>query len=172
MSYLAYLIDKIVSTEGDYLFPDDLESYLEGYVPDKNIPLDTYQKIFNLSHKDLEQVYKEGYTAYLNGEYAESCEVFRWLIFFNPFVSKFWFSLGASLHMCENYAKALHAYSVTALLRDHDPYPHYYAYICYTLMDDPIEAGKALELAWERSKHRPAYKELREEILSLRNQYR
>lgn len=171
MSYLDYLLEKITSSyKGGYPFPDNLESYLSGYLPNQDLPLDTYQKLFKISSEDLERVYKEGYTAYLNKQYEESTETFRWLVFFNPFVSKFWFSLGASLHMSKLYPQALHAYGVTATLRDKDPYPHYYAYICYTLMNNPIDAGKALEAAWERSKHNSAYQALKEEILEIRNQ--
>lgn len=169
-SYLNYLLEKIASShKEEYPFPDDLESYLSGYIPNKDIPLDTYQKVFKISAEDLERVYKEGYTAYLNQQYEESSTIFRWLVFFNPFVSKFWFSLGASLHMRTLYSEALHAYGVTAILREKDPYPHYYAYICYTLMDKPQEADKALELAWQRAKHHHAYQDLKAEILHIKN---
>ncbi|WP_100934122.1 SycD/LcrH family type III secretion system chaperone [Candidatus Chlamydia corallus] len=169
MSYLNYLLKKIAaSSKEDFPFPDNLESYLEGHVPDKNIALDTYQKIFKISSEDLEKVYKEGYQAYLDKDYAKSIDVFRWLVFFNPFVSKFWFSLGASLHMDQQYPQALHAYGVTAVLRDKDPYPHYYAYICYTLTNEHEEAEKALELAWVRVQHKPLYNELKEEIIDIR----
>ncbi len=171
MSYLEFLLEKITSdAELGYPFPDDLESYLEGYYPNKDIPLDTFQKIFKVSFEDLERVYKEGYHAYVHHHYQESTEAFRWLVFFNPFVSKYWFSLGASLHMSKQYEKALHAYSVTALLRDKDPYPHYYAYICYTLMDQHEEARKALDMAWDRVKHNPVYQELKEELLAIKQE--
>lgn len=170
MSYLAYLLEKVAaSSKEDFPFPDDLESYLAGYFPNQDLPLDTYQKLFKISSEELERVYKEGYNAYLNKEYQVSSETFRWLVFFNPFVSKFWFSLGASLHVSKLYPQALHAYAVTALLRDKDPYPHYYAYICYTLMDEHENANKALELAWERAKHHSAYQELKAEILDIKN---
>ncbi|EPP34587.1 type III secretion low calcium response chaperone LcrH/SycD [Chlamydia ibidis] len=170
MSYLTYLLERIAhQSQEDFPFPDDLENYLRGFFPDKGVPLDTYQKVFKIPSEDLEKVYKEGYNLYLDKKYEESISVFRWLVFFNPFISKFWFSLGASLHMSGEYSQALHAYGVTALLRDKDPYPHYYAYICYTLIDDKEEADKALESAWERSKHHPAYAELKEEILNIKN---
>ncbi|WP_201456244.1 SycD/LcrH family type III secretion system chaperone [Chlamydia sp. 17-3921] len=170
MSHLAYLLKKISDkSKEEFPFPDDLTSYLEGFIPNKDFCLDTYQKLFKISSEDLEKVYKEGYNAYINKEYQESSQIFRWLVFFNPFVSKFWFSLGASLHMYGKYLEALHAYSVTALLRDKDPYPHYYAYICYTLMEQFEEANKALEMAWKRVQRQPAYKELKEEILDIRN---
>lgn len=170
MSYLSYLLEKIASqSKENYPFPEDLAKYLKGYVPNQDISLDTYQKIFKVTCEDLERVYKEGYNAYLNKQYKESCLIFRWLVFFNPFVSKFWFSLGAALHMDAQYPQALHAYGVTALLRDKDPHPHYYAYICYTLMEQTEEADKALEMAWERAQRQPAYHDLKEEILSIRN---
>lgn len=92
MRHLAYLLDKIARSYHHMCpLPDNMEAYFENYIPNKDIPLDTYQKIFKLSSEDLEQVYKEGYNAYLQGDYEESSTAFYWLIFFNPFVSKFWF---------------------------------------------------------------------------------
>lgn len=167
MSYLSYLLNKIsASSNEEYPFPDDLEEFLKDFFPDANVQLDTYQRIFNLSSEDLERVYKEGYAAYQQKDYQESITIFRWLVFFNPFVSKFWFSLGAALHMNQDLSTALHAYAVTAMLRNHDPYPHYYAYVCYTLLHQHDEAEKALNMALERAKH-PTYRELKEEILDI-----
>ena len=70
MRYLAYILDKISKTHPHmYPLPDDMEAYFDKYIPNKDIPLDTYQKVFKLSAEDLERVYKEGYQAYLQGEY-------------------------------------------------------------------------------------------------------
>ena len=170
MRYLAYILDKISKTHPHmYPLPDDMEAYFDKYIPNKDIPLDTYQKVFKLSAEDLERVYKEGYQAYLQGEYEESSTAFYWLVFFNPFVSKFWLSLGASLHMRQKYPQALHAYGVAALLREKDPYPHYYAYVCYTLLNNPEEAEKALDLAWQKAKLSSSYNALKEEILAIKS---
>lgn len=47
MSYLSYLLEKIASqSKENYPFPEDLAKYLEGYVPNQDISLDTYQKNF------------------------------------------------------------------------------------------------------------------------------
>lgn len=168
MSYLSYLLNKIsASSKEDYPFPDNLEEFLKDFFPNKDIPLDTYQNIFNLSSEDLERVYQEGYIAYQNQNYQESITFFRWLVFFNPFISKFWFSLGAALHMNKELQAALHAYAVTAILRDKDPYPHYYAYVCYSLLNQSHEAAKALDLALDLAKRQPIYRELKEEILDI-----
>lgn len=170
MSHLTYLLEKIsAASKEDYPFPDDLEVFLKDFIPNRNSPLDTYQTIFNLSSDDLELVYKEGYVAYQQKDYEESSAIFRWLIFFNPFISKYWLSLGSSLHMRGDYHGALHAYAVTALLKDSDPYPHYYAHICYTLLDQPEEAEKALDMALQLTHHHPQYRDLKEEILDIQH---
>lgn len=168
MSYLSCLLNRISeSSQEEFPFPDNLEEFLKDFFPNKDVPLDTFQSIFNVSSEDLEHVYKEGYTAYQNQNYEESVTIFRWLVFFNPFVSKFWFSLGAALHMNNDLQAALHSYAVTAMLRDTDPYPHYYAYVCYTLLNQSHEASKALNMALDRAKHQPIYRELKEEILDI-----
>lgn len=168
MSHLTYLLDKIISSsKEDYPFPDDLEAFLKDFFPDANSTLDTYQTIFKISNEDLEKVYQEGYIAYQQHAYENSASIFRWLIFFNPFITKFWLSLGSSLHMKQDYHGALHAYAVSALLEDTNPYPHYYAHLCYTFLNQPQEAAKALNIALQLTHLRPKYRELREEILNI-----
>lgn len=169
MSHLNYVLDKIIDNLGYNPFPNNLESYLENYIPNTDFIFDTFQQTFKLPYSDLEKIYKEGYEAYLNHDYENSTLMFRWLVFFNPFVSKFWFSLGASLHMNQAYEQALHAYAATAVLRQYDPYPHYYAYICYDLLENEQDAIKALDIAWEKAKNNSLYSELKEEILEIKN---
>lgn len=149
-------------------FPDDLEAYLDNFLPNDIMKHDTLQKAFKISTNDLERIYSETYQEYLQENYKESSFGFRWLVFFNPFISKFWFALAASLQMEKNYLKALHAYSVSAILRPEDPYPHYYAYICYIALNNDEEANKALELAWIKCQKNPIYEELKDEILILK----
>ncbi|WP_213318176.1 SycD/LcrH family type III secretion system chaperone [Chlamydiifrater volucris] len=168
MKALSLLLERISQqTKEVFPFPDNLEEYLQDFFPDPTVGLDTYQKIFNVSDEELELIYKEAYQAYLDRNYPESTLTFRWLIFFNPFISKFWFSLGASLQMEKNFEKAIHAYAVTAIFRNKDPYPHYYAHICYKLLNVEPEATKALNMAWIRATT-PRYRELREEILAIK----
>ena len=71
--------------------------------------------------------------------------------------------------MRQKYPQALHAYGVAALLREKDPYPHYYAYVCYTLLNNPEEAEKALDLAWQKAKLSSSYNALKEEILAIKS---
>ncbi|WP_213357528.1 SycD/LcrH family type III secretion system chaperone [Chlamydiifrater phoenicopteri] len=169
MNTLSLLLERIsLQSKEAFPFPENLEDYLEDFFPNPSTGLDTYQKIFNVSNEELELIYKEAYQEYLSGNYPLSTAAFRWLIFFNPFISKFWFSLGASLQMEKNFKKAIHAYAVTAIFRNKDPYPHYYAHLCYKLLNIEPEATKALEMAWDRATA-PKYKELREELLAIKH---
>lgn len=169
MKSLKALLKRISQQrKEDYPFPEDLETYLDNFFPHDLMKHDTLQKTFKISSNELERIYKEAYEEYLQANYKESIFVFRWLVFFNPFISKFWFALAASLQMEKNYKKALHAYSVSAILRPEDPYAHYYAYVCYTMLNDYEEANKALELAWIKCQKNPIYEELKEEILMLK----
>ncbi len=169
MKSLDLLLKKISQQrKEDYPFPEDLESYLDKFFPNDLMKHDTLQKTFKISINELEKIYKEAYEEYLQENYQESSFVFRWLVFFNPFISKFWFALAASLQMEKKYEKALHSYSVVAILRPDDPYSHYYAYICYTALNNYEEANKALELAWLKCQNNPTYEELKDEIFMLK----
>lgn len=165
MSHLNALLENIIQQHSEHNpLPDDLETYLRDFVPDPKAPIKTYQQIFRIPSDSLEKVYREGYNLYQNMRYEDSTMSFRWLIFFNPFVSKFWIALGASLHMQQDFPSALHAYAVAALLRPKNPYPHYYAYICYSLLQDTENANKARELAIEKSRYHNEYRDLYDEL--------
>ncbi|MEG0036930.1 MAG: SycD/LcrH family type III secretion system chaperone [Victivallaceae bacterium] len=170
MQALNQLLEKIAKQKKtSYPFPDDLERYMQDFVPSELMKEETFQKVFKITTEELERVYKEGYGFYLNENYSQSITIFRWLVFFNPYVSKFWIALGSSLHMSKEYEKALHAYGITAILRTQDPSPHYYAYACYSLLEEREEAEKALEIAWEKSQS-PIYEKIRSQILKIKKQ--
>jgi len=147
--------------------PEDLEAHLEKFLPTQ-MKSETLQKAFGISGFELEEVYAEAHMHYAQDAFLEAATAFRWLVFFNTFVPKYWMGLAASLQMLEKYDKALHAYALSALLDSHNPYPHFHAYECYVELNNKEDADKALELAYRRTQGKAAYTQLRNEIQSLK----
>jgi len=97
-----------------------------------------------ISEDEVEQFYAYAFAQYGTGNWSEAADVFRVLCTRRPLEARFWFGLGAALQESESYSDALHAWSMAALLRDEDPFPHFHAAECYFSMEDKEEAVKAL----------------------------
>lgn len=108
---------------------------------------ETMQAHCSLSVYEMEQIYAQGYHHYQNNLLDEAENAFRLLVWLNPYKSKYWMGLAATLQMVAKYEEALHAYAVCTLLDEKNPYPHYHALNCYLALDDREEAKKALDCA-------------------------
>ena len=168
---LKELIRRIaLNRQEDFPFPEDLEAYLDDFVPNMLLKSDTLQQAFGVSGYEMEEVYYEAYRFYQEDIYLKSSTAFRWLILLNPFVDKYWKGLAASLQLLGKYEKALHAYAMAALLDSDNPYPHFHAYECYEDMQNPEDAEKALDLAYQRTLGNEAYRDLQVEIETCKKQ--
>lgn len=162
---LKELIYRISAQQRENLpFPENLEAYLDDFVPNVLLKSGTLQQAFGVTGYEMEEIYCEAYRLYQEDIYIESATAFRWLVLLNPFEAKYWKGLAASLQLLEKYEKALHAYAMAALLDSDNPYPHFHAYECYDSMDLPQEGEKALELAYTRAVNQAIYRNLQEEI--------
>lgn len=172
MTKLKELIKRIAKKRGeDFPFPEDIEAFTADFIPNALLKSETLQIAFEISEEEMEELYAEGYAFYEEGKYIQSADTFRWLVLLNPFYMKYWMGLGASQQLLKLYEKALHSYAAAALLDSSSPYPHFYAYECYTHMDEEEEAQKALHLAEQRA-HGVKYHALKEEIASLQGESR
>ncbi len=118
----------------------------------------TLQEVKGFSDEQMEAIYSIGYNLYQVGKYQDAVQVFSWLGVFNPFMSKYWLGLGASLQMLKNFENALNAYAVAAITSvPEDPVPHLHAGECYLGMDNLDEAAKAFQMAVDFSKDKPQY---------------
>lgn len=168
---LKELIRRIaIGRKEEFPFPDDLESYLDEFVPNTLLKSDTLQRAFGVSNYEMEEVYSEAYRFYQEDIYLESSAAFRWLVLLNPFVAKYWQGLAASLQLLGKYEKALHAYAMVALLDCDNPYPHFHAYTCYCDLHNPEDADKALDLAYQRTLGKEIYRDLQHEIETCKKQ--
>lgn len=162
---LKELIRRIaLNRQEDFPFPDDLDTYLDGFVPNTLLKSDTLQRAFGVTNYEMEEVYSEAYRLYQEDIYLESSTAFRWLVLLNPFAAKYWKGLAASLQLLGKYEKALHAYAMVALLDSDNPYPHFHAYECYEDLQNKDDAEKALELAYQRTLGKESYRDLQQEI--------
>lgn len=104
-----------------------------------------------LSESEVEQFYAYGFAQYNQGNWSEAADVFRLLCTRRPMEPRFWFGLAATLQESGSYVDAVHAWAMTALLKDEDPLPHYHAAECYFSLKNTQEGAKALQLASTRA---------------------
>ncbi|BDV01937.1 hypothetical protein TDMWS_20220 [Thermodesulfomicrobium sp. WS] len=119
----------------------------------------TLQEVKGFSDEQMEAIYSVAYNLYQAGKYGDAVQVFSWLGMFNPFVSKYWLGLGASLQMAKDFEKALNAYAVASVTSSpKDPVPHLHAAECYLGMGNIGEAMKALQMAVDFSTGKPEHR--------------
>ena len=165
---LKQLIQRIAANrQEEFPFPENLETYLEDFIPNTLLKSETLQRAFEVSSYEMEEIYSEAYRLYDRANYLESSTTFRWLVLLNPFIGKYWIGLAASLQLLEKYEKALHAYAIAALIESENPYPHFHAYECYGALKNREEAKKALDSAYRRTIGKTAYQHLQDELLTL-----
>lgn len=126
----------------------------------KDEPLN--QKDF--SSEDVAVLYSLGYSLYEAGDYAHSKEIFQQLVVSKPLEQKHWFGLGSILQLEGNYNKALVAWSMSALIVDEDPLPHFHAAECLISLKQWSEAAKALKASKKRITASPEHLEIKDKI--------
>src|SRR5262245_36895773 len=107
---LNELIRRIsLDRKEEFPFPEDLETYLEDFIPNTLLKNETLQQAFGVTPYEMEEIYTEAYAFYQDDNYLESSTGFRWLVLLNPFKPHYWMGLAASLQLMQKYEKALHA---------------------------------------------------------------
>lgn len=124
----------------------ELKGLIEDVALDRLLKNGSVQKTLGISAEQMEGLYEEGFVHYEAERYARAAQVFRWLLYLDPYVVKFWMGLGACQQMEKRFEKALEAYAMAAMLDCEDPAPHAYAYECYVALGDEENADKAKEL--------------------------
>lgn len=163
---LKELIKKLANNQlQDFTF----EQYLQDFIPNVLLKSDTLQQAYGIKDIEMEEMYRQAYELYQQDCFSDAVIIYQWLVILNPFVNKYWLGLAANRQMLKDYENALKAYAIILLIDDIDPYPHYYAYECYTAMGEPDEAHKALKLADERAALHTIYQPLRKQIRNLLN---
>jgi len=150
VSKIEEVIARVGKMRGeDNPFPDDLDAYLEDFIPNKLLKSETLKLAFDIPDDEMEELYAEAYTLYADDEFKAASNGFRFLIILDPYQPRFWMGLGACLQLLQRFEKALQAYAVVTLLDHTNPAPHLYAHDCYKAIGNEKEALIAIELAKE-----------------------
>lgn len=165
---LKELIAHFTEKEKTGTLPENLQTYLDDFIPNVLAKSETLQQAYGITTKEMEELYAKAYEFYQSNKYQEAFSLFRWLLIFNPFIQKYWMGFAASQQLLKLYEGALHGYAVAALLQDENPYPHFHAYECYMSLENREEALKALEEASELAAANSTYFALNQEILQLK----
>jgi type III secretion system low calcium response chaperone LcrH/SycD len=99
------------------------------------------------TEEELSTLYTAAHQYYETGDYKKAGDLFSLLAKAAPFEPHYWRGLASSQQMQKNYKDALHAWSVAAILHEHDPWVHFHAAECLISEGDAKEAAKALDLA-------------------------
>lgn len=118
---------------------------------------------------ELSSLYSAAHQCYVTGDFKKACDLFTVLAKAAPFESHYWRGLASSQQMQKNYRAALHAWSVAAILHEHDPWIHFHAAECLISEGETREAAKALDMAESQCLQNDA--ELREKIALLKTLY-
>jgi type III secretion system low calcium response chaperone LcrH/SycD len=165
---LRELLQKIADgRDGESLFPEDLDSFLEDFVPNVLLKNETLQRAFSITDQEMRELYKLAYKHYQAKNYSLAFEHYRFFVILNPFETSYWMGYGACLQLLKQPEKALAAYATCTLLDEYDPICHYHAYECYMAMDNAEEARKALALAYEICGHEQKHLALKNHIKML-----
>jgi len=121
------------------------------------------RKHFNVQEQWI--LYTSAYQFYEAGQYAQASSLFTQLILAAPLEEKYWRGLASSRQMEKSYQEALSAWSMTALLVESDPFPHFHAAECLLTLEEREEALKALAMAKARLKESDHF--LRDKITTL-----
>ncbi len=93
---------------------------------------------------EQEAIYTSAFSHYENGEYPAAADFFTHLVLCDPYSEKYWRGLASARQMEGKYEDALHAWSLSAIIAEGDPWPHFHAAECLLSLGNKSEASKAL----------------------------
>ncbi|MCP5492013.1 MAG: tetratricopeptide repeat protein [Chlamydiales bacterium] len=124
-----------------------------------------------MTSEDLSVLYNLAQGLYDVGDYAKAREIFQYLTLNKPFESKHWMGLASVLQMEKNYANALTAWSMLAVLLGEDPLPHFHAADCLWMLGEGEKAMLALDEAERHLDGSTYHQDLKEKIAVLKKQW-
>jgi len=120
----------------------------------------SFQKMMGISEEAMESKFKYGQVCYRKQDFESAKEVFAYLSMLNPYVQKFWMSLGSAQIRLEAFEDAITSYTVASTLNEKDPRPHYCSAFAYVSLGQSDEAEQSLKMAIEIAKRDDAHREL------------
>ena len=123
------------------------------------------EEISPVSSDQEQGLYAMAFEIYQKKDYRGAAKLFTQLILTNPFSPDYWRGLASAKQMAREYIASLHAWGLTALLNEADPFSHFHAAECYFKVGETEEGLKALDAALDLSSEHP---ELVEKIEALK----
>ncbi|PIS00299.1 MAG: hypothetical protein COT84_08250 [Chlamydiae bacterium CG10_big_fil_rev_8_21_14_0_10_35_9] len=91
--------------------------------------------------------FSKGMQALESNDLLQAIDIFRSLVIQHPDEKDYWYCLASCLQKTSQYELALKAWAMTELLNESDPFPSYFAAICYYHLKNPQEGLKAIRFA-------------------------
>jgi type III secretion system low calcium response chaperone LcrH/SycD len=107
----------------------------------------TWQLLMGITSAELELHYTQAYEAYSAGKLETATALFTTLSMMNPYEQKYWFGLGATKQLLQEYEAAIVAYTIAGILDEANPTPHFHAGQCHYALQDGIKCVECLEKA-------------------------
>lgn len=110
----------------------------------------TLGDIRGLTTQEIEAIYTVAYNLFENAKYEDALKVFGFLCLYSHLDKRFWLGAAACHQQLKNFAEAVDAYSMTAVLDVEDPTPSLQAAMCYLSMGnlDKAESGCESAIHW------------------------
>lgn len=126
--------------------------------------------ILNLSDRQVEGLYAQGYNFYQTGRYKDALQIFRLLIMLNANESKYVLGLAACLHLMKEYKNAIDSYTLCSILDPESPIPYYHMSDCFLAAKDKYSAIVALDMAIKRAGGKAEFQMLKDRAaMTLQN---
>jgi type III secretion system low calcium response chaperone LcrH/SycD len=114
-------------------------------------------EILGFDDKTMLKFYLAAKSLFDRQEWKKAADAFLFLTSLNPYVHTYWFGLGMSEELREEYHGALLAYAMAILTEVFNPVPHYHSARCYLALGEKDNAVHSLEMAIECCKERDEY---------------
>jgi type III secretion system low calcium response chaperone LcrH/SycD len=151
-------MDKPVKVK-DLIDPEQLKQHL----PEINDFFEkggTWQLLMGITNAELELHYAQAYEAYVAGQLETATAIFTTLSMMNPYEMKYWFGLGATKQLLQEYEAAVLAYTISSVLDESNPTPLFHAGQCHYALQERDNCIESLEKALARANGQEQYRSM------------
>ena len=115
----------------------------------------TIQFLTGMDSERMNAAYGHARALYHNGNYADACEILKFLCLQNHLEKDYFVYLGASYQKLNKMGMAIKAYTHAAIIDADDPNPHYNMALCYLALNNLDAAGRSADDAHARALNDP-----------------
>ncbi len=111
--------------------------------------LTTIRELKGISDKQMNAMYAVGFNLFNSGRLEDAEKIFKGLLLLDHLERKYWFGYAAIKQQQKNFAEALKAYQVAAVLDNTNPKTVYQIAECHLALGDKLSAEEALGIMFE-----------------------